>query len=68
MEYQGAGRPAAFQAIEDKLHRNTRLVLVDAASREIMPREAAVDPAVQRLKRSMNYRRWSLFSSAPGFV
>ncbi len=68
MEYQGAGQSAAFQAIEEKLCRNTRLVLEEAASREIMPREAAVDLAVQRLKKSMNYRRWSLFSSAPGFV
>jgi glutamate dehydrogenase (NAD(P)+) len=68
MEYQGAGQSAAFQAIEEKVCRNTRLVLEEAASREIMPREAAVDLAVQRLKKSMSYRRWSLFSSAPGFV
>lgn len=68
MEYQGADQSAAFQAIEEKLCRNTRLVLEVAASREIMPREAAVDLAVQRLKKSMCYRRWSLFSSAPGFL
>jgi glutamate dehydrogenase (NAD(P)+) len=68
MEYQGAGRPAAFQAIEEKVCRNTRLVLEDAATKGIQPREAAVDLAVQRLKRCMSYRRWSLFSSAPGFV
>ncbi len=68
MEYQGAGQSAAFQAIDEKLWRNTRLVLEEAASRGILPREADVDLAVQRLKKSMNYRRWSLFSSAPGFV
>jgi len=68
MEYQGAGRSAAFQAIEEKVCRNTRLVLEEAASRGILPREAAVDLAVQRLKKCMGYRRWSLFSSAPGFV
>jgi glutamate dehydrogenase (NAD(P)+) len=68
MEYQGAGQSAAFQAIEEKLRRNTRLVLEEAASRGILPREAAVDLALQRLKKSMSYRRWSLFSSAPGFV
>ena len=68
MEYQGAGQSAAFQAIEEKVCRNTRQVLEEAASREIMPREAAVDLALQRLKKSMSYRRWSLFSSAPGFV
>jgi glutamate dehydrogenase (NAD(P)+) len=68
MEYQGAGQSAAFQAIEEKLCRNTRLVLEKAASRRILPREAAVGLALQRLKKSMSYRRWSLFSSAPGFV
>ena len=68
MEYQGVGQSAAFQAIEEKLCRNTRLVLEEAASRGILPREAAVDLALQRLKKSMSYRRWSLFSSAPGFV
>ena len=68
MEYQGAGRPAAFQAIEEKLCRNTRLVLEEAATKGILPREAALDLAVQRLKKSMSYRRWSLFSSAPRFV
>jgi len=68
MEYQGAGQSAAFQAIEEKVCRNTRLVLEDAATKGILPREAAVDLALQRLKKCMGYRRWSLFSSAPGFV
>jgi glutamate dehydrogenase (NAD(P)+) len=68
MEYQRAGQSASFQAIEEKLRRNTRLVLEVAASRGILPREAAVALALRRLKKSMSYRRWSLFSSAPGFV
>jgi len=68
MEYRGASPSAAFQAIEEKVRLNTRLVLGDAATRGIMPREAAVELALERLKRCMSYRRWSLFSSAPGFV
>ena len=68
MECQRACQSLAFQAIEEKVCRNTRQVLVDAATKGILPREAAVDLAVQRLKKSMSYRRWSLFSSAPGFV
>ena len=68
MEYQGADQSGAFEAIEEMLCHNTRLVLEEAASRGILPREAAVDLALQRLKKSMSYRRWSLFSSAPGFV
>jgi glutamate dehydrogenase (NAD(P)+) len=68
MVCQGACQSVAFQAIEEKLRHNTRLVLEDAATKGILPRKAAVDLAVQRLKKAMSYRRWSLFSSAPGFV
>ena len=68
MECQRACQSAAFPAIEERPCRNTRLVLEDAATKGILPREAAMDLAVQRLKKSMSYRRWSLFSAAPGFV
>jgi glutamate dehydrogenase (NAD(P)+) len=68
MEYQGSCQSLAFQAIGEKLRRNTRLVLEEAETKGILPREAAVDLAVQRLKKSMSYRHWSVFSSAPGFV
>jgi len=52
MECQRACQSAAFPAIEDKLHRNSRLVLEEAETKGILPREAAVDLAVQRLKKS----------------
>ncbi|MGC9443977.1 MAG: Glu/Leu/Phe/Val family dehydrogenase [Candidatus Methanospirareceae archaeon] len=68
MEYRGASPSAAFRAIEEKMLLNTRLVLGEAAAQGIMPREAAEELALDRLKRCMSYRRWSLFSSAPGFV
>jgi len=68
MEYHGATETAALQAIEEKLRRNTRLVLEDAARRKILPREAAVDLAVSRVKKAMGLRRYSLFSTAPAFV
>ena len=55
MECQRACQSAAFQAIEEKVCRNTRLVLEEAATKGILPREAAVDLAVQRLKKSMSY-------------
>ena len=45
----------AFQTTGEKLRHNTRLVLEEVASREILPQEAAVDLAVQRLKKSMSY-------------
>lgn len=61
MEYQGAGEAAAFETIEEKLRRNTRQVLEEAKGKQIPPREAAVHLAVQRVKKAMSYRRWSVF-------
>ncbi len=68
MEYHGASEAAALQSIEEKLRRNTRLVLEDAAKRHILPREAAMELALARVKKAMSFRRYSLFSTAPGFV
>jgi len=68
MEYHGASEGTVLQAIEEKLRRNTRLVLEDAARRNILPRQAAVELALARVKKAMSYRRYSLFSTAPGFV
>lgn len=68
MEYKGATESVAFQVIEEKVRRNTRQVLESSTSEGILPREAAMNLAVERLKRSMKYRRWSLFSSAPDFI
>ncbi|MFZ5876740.1 MAG: Glu/Leu/Phe/Val family dehydrogenase [Nitrospirota bacterium] len=68
MEYHGAGESAVFQVIEDKLRRTTRLVLEASAKQRILPRQAAMDLAVQRVKKAMSLRRFALFSSAPGFA
>ncbi len=68
MEFHGAGEGAAMQSIEEKLRRNTRLVLEDAARRNILPRDAATELALDRVRKAMSFRRYSLFSSAPGFV
>ena len=68
MEYQGANQAAAFAAIEEKLRRNTEMVLAASKSQGVLPRQAAMDLALQRVKKAMSFRRWSLFSSAPGFV
>ena len=68
MEYHGASEGTVMQAIEEKLRRNTRLVLEDATTRKLLPREASIEMAVARIKKAMSYRRYSLFSTAPGFV
>jgi glutamate dehydrogenase (NAD(P)+) len=67
MEYQGASQAAAFASIEEKLRRNTEMVLSASKSQGILPRQAAMDLALQRVNKAMSFRRWSLFSSAPGF-
>jgi glutamate dehydrogenase (NAD(P)+) len=61
MEYQGATQAAVFQTIEEKVRRNTHLVLEESRIKKIMPRDAANNLAVQRVKRAMSIRRWSMF-------
>jgi glutamate dehydrogenase (NAD(P)+) len=68
MEYGGASESEAFAAIEEKLRRNTRQVLEYAANKDILPRQAALELAMARVKKAMGFRRFSSFSSAPNFV
>ncbi|MGB5496126.1 MAG: Glu/Leu/Phe/Val dehydrogenase, partial [Sedimenticolaceae bacterium] len=68
MEYQGATETAALQTIQDKLRRNTQMVLEDARERGILPRQAAQAMAEARVRKAMGLRRYSLFSTAPGWV
>jgi glutamate dehydrogenase (NAD(P)+) len=68
MEYEGSSQSAAFATIEEKLRRNTRMVLEAARDKDILPREAAVNLALERVEKAMGFRRFSLFSQAPRFV
>ncbi len=68
MEYHGATESAAMASIEEKLRRNTRQVLEAVSRDQCLPRDAAVAMALQRVRRAMQFRRFSLFSTAPGFV
>jgi glutamate dehydrogenase (NAD(P)+) len=61
MEYRGASQTAVFQAIEEKVRHNTRVVLEEAKTKKILPRDAAIALAVQRVKKAMAYKRWSIF-------
>jgi glutamate dehydrogenase (NAD(P)+) len=61
MEYQGASEAAAFAAIEEKLRRNTREVLEAAREQKILPRDAALAMARQRVEKAMRHRRWHIF-------
>jgi len=68
MEYRGSNKTAVFQSIEEKLRRNTEMVLNRMKNEGVLPRQAAVELATERVKKAMSYRRFSLFSTAPGFV
>lgn len=61
MEYQRAGKKAAFEAIEEKIRGNTEAVLGAVSTRGITPREAAEGLARERIKDAMGFRRWSIF-------
>jgi glutamate dehydrogenase (NAD(P)+) len=58
VEYHGGTEAAAFAAIAEKVGRNTRQMLEQAASAHSTPRAAAIALAEQRLKQAAGYRRW----------
>jgi len=68
MECHGASQAAALQTIEEKLRRNTGQVLATSKQQQILPREASMELAMQRVRRAMSFRRFSLFSTADKWV
>ena len=68
MEYEGATQTSAFEVIEEKLRRNTELVLETSKKNQVLPRLAAMDLATERVRKAMSFRQYSLFSRAPKFV
>ena len=65
MEYHGSSQGAAMQTIEEKLRRNTDLVLTAVKEKGILPRQASMEMALERISKAMSFRRYSLFSTAP---
>ena len=68
MEYEGASQATALAAIEEKLRRNTGQVLEAVKHKKVLPRQAAMEMAVERVKKAMSFRRFSLFSCGPKFI
>jgi glutamate dehydrogenase (NAD(P)+) len=58
VEYHGGGEAAAFAAIAEKIGRNTRHILEQAAQARSQPRTAALAFARERIDRACGYRRW----------
>lgn len=57
-EYHGGTEAAAFDAIAEKLRRNTAAVIDEAGRRGISTREASIALATARLQRAERTRRW----------
>lgn len=68
MEYHGATQQAALQSIEEKLRRNTEQVLETARHKLILPRQAAIGMAEERVRTAMGFRRFPSFSAAPDYT
>jgi len=61
MEYHGASEQAAFEAIAERISRNTTEMLERSTQEGVPPRATANAMAVERVKAAMATRRWSIF-------
>jgi len=61
MEYQGSTHSAAFQVIEEKLRGNVQTILEITEREGCLPREAAFELAMTRVRKAMQLRRWNIF-------
>lgn len=59
VEYHGGTQSAAFATIEEKIRKNTEQCLEKAKNSGNTPRQAAQDLAEGRVRRAMEFRRWS---------
>jgi glutamate dehydrogenase/leucine dehydrogenase len=57
VEYHGGMETAAFEAVAQKIRRNTEAVLARSRDERIDPRRAAVELASQRVRAAMRFRR-----------
>ncbi len=63
MEYRGVSERAAFDAIEERVRRNTEQMLKASRDQGITPREAATSMALDRVRKAMGTRRYGLYSA-----
>jgi glutamate dehydrogenase (NAD(P)+) len=57
VEYHGGSESAAFAAIAERIRRNTAEVLERARGQALLPRQAALDLARERVRGAQRYRR-----------
>ena len=56
--YRGGTETAALAVIDEKIRANTGAVLDKARRTGALPRSAALSPAIERVRRAMQTRRW----------
>lgn len=56
VEYGGGNQEIAFQTIEEKIRKNTALMLETVASTGRLPRQVGIEMAEQRIRRATAYR------------
>ena len=57
VEYVGGNNDEAFKMIEEKITKNTKIMLIHAIEKNIMPRDAALEIAKARIKTAMEKRQ-----------
>lgn len=57
VEYHGGTQSLALQTIQEKIYGNTEEVLANAKKSGSLPRQAAFDLALERVKKAMMYRQ-----------
>ncbi|MGE0552152.1 MAG: Glu/Leu/Phe/Val dehydrogenase [Gemmatimonadales bacterium] len=60
LEYAGATRTAAFEAIAEKIRGNVAAVIERSRAGNLLPREAATALATERVRDAMRYRRFGM--------
>ncbi|MBM3347229.1 MAG: Glu/Leu/Phe/Val dehydrogenase [Betaproteobacteria bacterium] len=61
MEYRGTTEQQAFATIAEKIRANVAAVCAESQQQKTLPRQAAIDLAVRRVKQAMSYRRFPIF-------
>jgi glutamate dehydrogenase (NAD(P)+) len=59
LEYRGGTQAQAFPVIEEKIRANTAEILKDVKQNSVLPREAAVAMAGERVRKAMTFGRWN---------
>jgi glutamate dehydrogenase (NAD(P)+) len=50
-----------LKVIEDKVRRNTHVVVEESRMKKLMPRDAAMNLALTRVQKAMSFKRWSIY-------